>query len=298
MRLHEGSVPDGQHPWRCLFNTDAFYGLRQRTVERSGLYWHGGGFNDALVGEITSSGGESGWSAPYGGVDWTREFWAPEIIDTLLGDLTITTIRCKPGSWGECEAPAVTALLRREWVIGSSELNYWIGLPATIDDYEAGLSRQARHAIDRGEDMGLKVEEFVTDELWRDGYRVLAQNREAKGRLISLSLHYVFAIRDAFPGLIRMLGCHDGHRTVAAALVYRVGRGRDLVQFWGDDPAHGLPYSPMNLLVREVVAHSIQTGAKTLDLGISTEGGVPNGGLCRFKRSIGARAEPRFSLVR
>jgi hypothetical protein len=52
----------------------------------------------------------------------------------------------------------------------------------------------------------------------------------------------------------------------------------------------------MNLLVRDVVDHSLTTGAHVLDLGISTTDGVPNAGLVQFKRSIGAASEVRLQL--
>lgn len=300
MRLHAGSVPDGQHPWRCMFNTDAFYALRSQPA------WH-----ETLVDDIGNVLGDltyhpewrvSGWSAPYGGPDWRREYWRPEQISEALRRLGRynVSIRAKPASYGENEAATVQTLLAAGWRVEAAELNYAIGLPSIIDDYERSLDRQARHAIDAGETIGVTVVEAgIGDEiLWASGYRVLKDNREAKGREISLTLNYVRAIRDAFPGLVRLLLAHRDFDVVAAALVYRVAAGRDVVQFWGDDPAAKLPCSPMNLLVREVVAHSISTGATRLDLGISTEGGEPNGGLCRFKRSIGASAETRFLLGR
>lgn len=305
MSLHAGSAPDGQHPWRCLFNTDAFYALRGETA------WHEVLVDDAgnVLGDLTfsTSGGVSGWSAPFGGPDWRREYWRPEQIRDGLQRVIgrALWIRCKPPSYGENEAATVQALLADGWLVKSAELNYWIPVPATIDEYEASLSRQARAAIDHGsEDLGLETVELgpKADLLWLRAYQVLRDNREAKGRKISLDFEYVLAIRDAFPGLVRMLVALTGdgqsyaHDVVAAALVYRVGAGRDVVQFWGDDPEAKLKWSPMNLLVRDTVQHCIQTGARVLDLGISTEDGVPNGGLCRFKRSVGARAEARLVL--
>lgn len=302
MRLHVGSVPDGQHPWRALFNCDAFYALRGEPCWHEVLRDRAGN----VLGDLTYHATErvSGWSAPFGGPDWRREYWKPEQVHEAISRVLKVPmrIRMKPASYGENEAATLQALLCHGWRVEYAELNYSIGLPAAIDEYEAGLSRQARAAIDAGEELDLQIVEAGLDDehLWKRGYEVLRDNRAAKGRAISLTLDYVRAIRDAFPGLVRMLLAYQnramGPEIVAAALVYRVAAGRDVVQFWGDDPRHGLPASPMNLLVREVVQSSIQTGANVLDLGISTEGGVPNGGLCRFKRSIGARAEPRFVL--
>lgn len=306
MTLHSGTVPDGAHPHRVLFNTDAFYALRDAPA------WHEElSDGDDKIGEVTFHTGDlvSGWSAPFGGIDWRREYWRPEQIVAAVRSMRFgdfgSTIRCKPTSYGENEAATLHALLSSGWFVDHTELNYSIEVPATLDVYERTLSRQAIAAIDRGDEAGLVCGEIPADRSWEEAYEVLRANREDKGRPISLTLDYVLRIREAFGPLVRMLGCYGtsasraglNGRVVAAALVYRVGRSRDVVQFWGDS-GHGLAYSPMNLLVRDVVDHAIRTGAKVLDLGISTEGGEPNGGLCRFKRSVGARAEPRFVLRR
>jgi hypothetical protein len=303
VKLHAGSVPDGQHPWRCMFNTDAFYALRDQPVYHEVLRDQSGD----VLGDLTYHASErvSGWSAPFGGPDWCREYWKPEQVHAAIDRILAVPlrVRMKPESFGECEALALQAMLQHGFSVEYVELNYAIRLPSVIDDYEATLSRQARAAIDRGEELDLQIVHAGESEyLWERGYEVLRANREAKGRALSLTLDYVRAIRDAFPGLVRMLLAYQnremGPHVVAAALLYRVAAGRDVVQFWGDDPAAGLASSPMNLLVREVVQHAICSGAKVLDLGISTEGGVPNGGLCRFKRSVGAVAEPRYVLGR
>jgi hypothetical protein len=126
---------------------------------------------------------------------------------------------------------------------------------------------------------------------------VLEANRVDKGRPMRLPFDYVWRIRGAFPGLVRMLVARatDG-AVVAAALLYRVAAGHDVVQYWGD-AFHDLPVTPMLLLVEGVVAEARATGARFVDLGISTEHGWPNHGLIQFKRNIGARSEPRLELV-
>ncbi len=132
---------------------------------------------------------------------------------------------------------------------------------------------------------------------WATGYGILAANRAAKGRRLSLSLDYVRAARDAFPGRIRMYLLVHAGTTCAAALVYRVTRRRDLVVAWGD-AGHDLARSPMNLLAHRLVDTALSDGVLSLDLGISSVAGTPDRGLCRFKRSILARETLRLDLVR
>ncbi len=88
-----------------------------------------------------------------------------------------------------------------------------------------------------------------------------------------------------------------GGRSCAAALLYRVAPGRELVVYWGD-AGHDLPRSPMNVLALRLVELALAEGARTLDLGISSVDGVPDQGLIQFKRSVLARESLRLDLVR
>lgn len=55
----------------------------------------------------------------------------------------------------------------------------------------------------------------------------------------------------------------------------------------------------MNLLAHHLVADSVRTGARLLDLGPSSDkDGRPNLGLAHFKRSVGAQPGTRKVLAR
>ena len=159
----------------------------------------------------------------------------------------------------------------------------------------ASLKKEARKAYARVQDLPTGI---VDDEAsWEAAYDVLRENRESRGRPMRLPLAYVRAIRDAFPDRVRLVVArtHDG-AICAAALLYRVAAGRDVVQYWGD-ASHDLPASPMPALVATVVDHAVGTGARTIDVGIATDEGQPNLGLMQFKRTMGAAAEPRLIVA-
>jgi hypothetical protein len=297
--LHSGSAPDQQNRHLCLFATSKFFALRDtRRYEHN--FSHEGNLVGSIVGTYTDGVLFSGERAPFCGFDLTRDHWGPEIIDAMVRTVlnTYAEIRCKPPSWSGCEAAVQVALARAGFEVRGAELNYWLGLPTRVEEYVAGLKPEARRAL-KHTDGVFRSRVLARDDHkgWARAYHVLAANREAKGRPISLTLDYVLAIREAFPDLVRMVVTEDLFGIAAAALVYRVGVRRDMVQFWGDNPGvEGR--SPMNVLARDVVGHCIDTGARTLDLGISTENGRPNGGLCQFKRSIGAKPEVRVVMAR
>jgi hypothetical protein len=192
----------------------------------------------------------------------------------------------------------LVGLHRLGWRATGSELSYWIPLPNSVDEYTAGLKHPARAALAHTEVLFTAgVVEPTNEQGWAEAFDLLDANRRAKGRRLSFDLGYLSRLRAAFPGLIRMVVVNDAHRWRAAALIYRVSARRDMVQWWGDAPGFA-GRSPMNVLARACVAHSIETGAVSLDLGVSSNDGVPDAGLCRFKRSVGAVPEVRWTLCR
>lgn len=75
-------------------------------------------------------------------------------------------------------------------------------------------------------------------------------------------------------------------KDVAAAMVFCVNKDVYQVIYWGDIDGYS-EERPMNLLAENVYEFYQQKGIQVLDIGPSTENGVPNYGLCDFKESIG-----------
>lgn len=294
--LTEHSVPDGQHPYRWLFNTERFLALRDTEAEYQDLACDG-----VTLGDVAVVDGVNGWRAPFGGIDWRRQYWSPQMIHGAICDHDwgeLREIRCKPTVLTSNEAPAINALLCAGWTIAGAELDFLIPL-ASVDGWASGLPRQTVHAVNRGVDAGMSHSFAMSEDAWMECYGLLQANRAAKGRALSLDLDYVLALREALGDLARMHAMFDAEeRLVAAALVYRIAAEVDLVQWHGDLPDHGLGFSPMPALVSSYVSDAVNTGASFLDLGISSVNGVPDRGLCQFKRSVGALACQRLVLRR
>jgi hypothetical protein len=179
------------------------------------------------------------------------------------------------------------------------ELNLHIDLEgvADADDYVSRLRSPARRALRHAADEPFAFAQARTEADWARAYALLAENRRAKGRRLALSLDYVRRVRDALPGRVRAFLLSHGGWPCAAALLYQLAPGRELVVYWGD-AGHALPRSPMNLLSLRLVEVALAEGSRTLDLGISSVEGVPDQGLIQFKRSLLARESLRLDLVR
>jgi hypothetical protein len=309
--LDAKTVPDPEAPHLVLWNTTAFYELRPELAAQRvqvDQHDHNGRLVASLVGARDGDRFISGASAPFGGPDFTREYEPPsavlDAIRSMLARLrahgvTQVEIRMKPPHSSATEPGILFSLLNLGFTVDASDINFAIDLTpfGDVDGYVRSLKPPARRAIRYGIDLGVitDVLPLSDDAAWFEAYEVLRVNRESKGRPMRLPFEYIISIRDAFPGLVRMVVARSAGTICAAGLLYRIAPGRDVVQYWGD-ARHELAHSPMNLLVRDVVAHALATGATVLDLGISTTNGVPNPGLIQFKRSVGARSEVRMHL--
>lgn len=304
--------------WLTLFNQERFHllnlrdGLRPLSVEATD---DAGRVVGTFGGVVDGDTLVSGWSAPFGGVDLARERETPanvaRVVDTALARFAaegVRTVRVKlpPAHLGESEPLVQFTLLNRGFAVERCELNQHLDLTGVggAEDYMALLRSPARRQLRRLLGPEFTVARCATPAERDRAYAVLAANRAAKGRALSLSRAYVERACEVFPQHVRMLALRHGDDTVAAALVYRVRERRDLVVAWGDD-APGLERSPMNLLALRVVEDALADGVRTIDLGISNgqepdaAGAlVPDDGLVQFKRSIGAVVEPRLTLAR
>jgi predicted N-acyltransferase len=249
----------------------------------------------------------SGWSAPFGGPDFTRPAdTATNVMATMASAFDaleaqgVETIRikAKPTFYSGNEVAVQHTLFHHGFSVEQSELSYHIDLRSFShpDQYEAALKSPARRALKHAKREPFEYGEAVGDAEWEVAYDIIARNRSAKGRPLLLSLEYILRLRDLFPGRVRFFVLRHAGVPVASALLYRLRPGIELVEYWGDD--HGLERSPMNLLAAHVCQRAIAERIDFVDLGLSSVRGEPNQGLIQFKQSILARAELRLNFVR
>jgi hypothetical protein len=294
----------------ALFNRADFHALNLRTGQSVRRFDHeaDGRLVGSLVGVLDGDVFHSGHSASFGGPDFAREVEAAAVVGAALADAVarldaegVRTIRitARPAHYSGSEAAVQFALLNMGFAVAGCELSLHIDLePLThADDYVGRLRSPARRALRHALGEPFAFAESGDEDAWERGYRLLAANRAAKGRRLALSLDYVRTVRDLFPGRVRMFTLAHAGRDCAAALLYRVLPGRELVVYWGD-AGHELARSPMNLLAFRLVERCLAEGARSLDLGTSSVAGVPDQGLIQFKRSVLARESLRLDLVR
>jgi lipid II:glycine glycyltransferase (peptidoglycan interpeptide bridge formation enzyme) len=84
---------------------------------------------------------------------------------------------------------------------------------------------------------------------------------------------------------------------IASALVFHVSKDIVQVVYWGDLPGFS-EFKSINFLSFRIFEHYKKIGKKFIDIGISTEEGIPNYGLCEFKESIGCTIFPKYKFTK
>ncbi len=174
------------------------------------------------------------------------------------------------------------------------EMNYSLNLKKIAKlSYEEYMFRNARKNLTIGLNSELKLLHCETVEEKQDAYNVIKINRESKGYPLRMTMEQVMCTinivkHDFF--VVKKEG-----KSIAAAIIYYVTDNIAQVIYWGDIPDVG-QYKPINFLSYKLTQFYSEKGIKYVDIGPSSEKGIPSYGLCDFKESIGCEATAKFRL--
>lgn len=176
------------------------------------------------------------------------------------------------------------------------DLNYHFSL-SRVDDYVRCIERSARKNLRHAEQekfMLVKLDSGSRDDVAR-AYEVIRRNREERGFPLRMTLEQVWQTVSRVVRADFFVLCHADD-DVAAAQVFHVSDGIAQVVYWGDIREYSA-LRPMNMLTYSIFRYYREQGLRVLDIGPSTEDGVPNFGLCEFKESIGCEVTPKYSFL-
>lgn len=286
-----------------VYNTVAFSLLNKEKAERLHFLI----FKDntvrlgLILGERPDGKLHSPFSAPFGGFTSNKPQHFDIINDAAESLKTYAekqerriVITLPPPFYDERQLPLFVNALHRHAKTRFIDVNYHFNI-SDFGNYNSTIGRNARKNLNRAmkEDMAfVHVGNDDTDGI-RRAYAVIKANREEQGYPLRMSLEDVLKTTDVIPADFFML-CHKGE-DIAAAQVFHVKDDVYQVIYWGDrrEFSH---LRPMNRLTYCIFRHYHRQGLKILDIGPSTEEGIPNYGLCSFKESIGCRVSTKFSF--
>lgn len=244
------------------------------------------GFIAGIINEVL----QSPFSAPFGGFHYRNELLYISEIDNFVNDLKsyiilqslkgIEIILPPDIYHPSFNAKAINSLIRNGFHSMVPEITNWVNLHQFNGSFTKSNSREYyRQAVRNGLSFDLASEEEEKMEI----YDLIHENRAKFGRPIFMTFKDIMDTNNLWPVDFFKVNTSDG-TLVASAIFYRSHSDIGYAVFWGDNET-GRPLRAMDYLIFYLWSHYKKMGYKYIDLGISTEKGVPNEGLLRFKET-------------
>jgi len=125
-------------------------------------------------------------------------------------------------------------------------------------------------------------------------YNLICENRSKFGRPVYMTLDNILSTGEIWP--VEFFKVESEKNIVASAIFYRNHNDICYAVYWGDND-EGRPLRAMDFLLLNLFTFYREAGFRYMDLGISTENGIPNEGLLRFKESHEALSSLRYRFI-
>jgi hypothetical protein len=255
-----------------------------------------------LVAGIKGNVFNMSFSSPFGGFHYRNENLyisaIEEFLDMLCEYFRNTGIEkahlsLPPAIYQESmNAKFVSALLRNDFSMDLPAITNWIEL----DKFEGKFShRSSREYYNQAlkKDLNFKVLNELSDK--DSAYDLIKKNREKFNRPIYMQLDDILNTGKLWP--VEFFGVSNSeNELVSSGIFYHFSRNIAYAVFWGDNDS-GRPLRAMDFLIFKLIEHYKSAGFKYIDLGISTESGIPNEGLLRFKETHESVSSLRYSFT-
>lgn len=166
-------------------------------------------------------------------------------------------------------------------------------LAVTAEPLETRLHESARRRWRKAWQAGFRFERWETPN-WAEAHAFIQAARARKGLPLSMTAPELRRLGETFPDEVAAFTVRAGGERAALGVTIRLN-ARVLYHFLPADAEAFLPYSPTVFLNAGLHDWARTNGFGLLDLGISTRQGVPNEGLLRFKRHLGAEISEKVT---
>ncbi len=244
------------------------------------------------------------FSAPFSNIVFLKKDISMDQLYAFVSGLNSFAVKHKAKSvniflpaniYGEQQnSKMVNALLGNGYRILFEDINYSFDLDAiSIDTYPDSISHMGRKNLRIGLDSDLRLERCESKQEEEDAYDIIKINRESRGFPLRMTKQQVMDTISIVDHDLFLIKKED--RMIASAVVYHVTRDIAQVVYWGNIPDVG-NYKPINYMAYMLIRYYKNMGFRILDIGPSTEEGIPNFGLCTFKESIGCISSAKTRL--
>lgn len=241
--------------------------------------------------KCTESVAKSPYAAPFGGIfsgdyrtDWKVLNQFISEIQEYLFNFGVKNFRIA------CPAPiyskntttkVINSLLNGKYPVKlTPEINSHISLQ---NHDKLSYPKNIKEIIRKTTRAGLRIKEVFEEGEKLAAYEIVAENRKSKSREMSISYSHLRSL-DEVCGTRYFIVQNPEFQSIASAITFNSTPKIVYAQFWGDTKI-GRSLNAMDFLAVSLVDLFKEEGFSIFDLGVSTEMGVPNAGLLRFKES-------------
>jgi hypothetical protein len=243
----------------------------------------------------------SPFSAPFGGFHFLKQNIYISEIDNFINSLKgyiaergfkkIELVLPPDIYHSTFNAKTINSLIRNQFECSIPEITNWIDLRQFNGSF---TQRNSREYYQQAVRKGLIFSIVNDDGEKSDVFELILKNRERFGRPIYMSLKDIYETGKFSTVDYFKVNTLDG-KLVASAIFYQNHPDICFAVFWGDNE-DGRPARAMDYLAFNLWTYYKNLGYKYMDLGISTEAGIPNEGLLRFKETHEASSSLRYKF--
>lgn len=239
-------------------------------------------------------------AAPFGSIEFAETLPEPvldafiqALIDAVQATGALTTLRLV--NYPHCYAPEQAtrlsvALLQHGFQRIEAHQTFF--LPITPESFEQTIIPAERRRLRKCREAGFQTAHWPLPNV-SEVVAFLEETRRQQGYALTIPTERLTYLLQTFPEQFVVFTVRDGVQLAALTVAVRV-RSDILYNFL---PASLLAYrtfSPMVMLLDEIIAYCRRQNIQLLDLGTSLDGGhQPKPSLMRFKRNLGAQESPK-----
>ena len=239
-------------------------------------------------------------AAPFGSIEFADTLPEP-VLDAFIQSLVeavqlagpLTALRLV--HYPHCYAPRQT-----EWLTGKlADYGFrLVGtystafLPITAEPFAHNLVPAERRRLRKCREAGFQADQWLSPDL-AEVVAFVQETRRQQGYALTLPAERLTNLLRTFPDQFVVFTVRDGAQLAALTVAVRV-RPDILYNFLPASHAAYQTFSPMVILLDEVVAYCQREAIQILDLGTSLDGNhQPKPSLMHFKRNLGALESPK-----
>lgn len=243
----------------------------------------------------------SPFSAPFGGFHFNHELIYINVIQEYINNLKsyIKTNELKgiqitlpPNIYNQTfNSKLINCLLISDFNIKNLDITSCVDLQTFANKFN---ERSSRHHLNQAIKFGLKFRKVEKKSEKHEVYELIRKNRALLGRPIFMTFNDIEEVNKIWD-IDFFAVIDENNELLASSINYRSHQTIVYGVFWGDN-MEGRPKRAMDFCIYNLLNYYKQSGYKYMDIGISTEEGIPNEGLLRFKETHEAMSSLRYTL--